>query len=575
MRSSQTNIAGDSARRLMQARLRLLVVSAFLLLGYFIISLRLADLTLFHKEVAATAAAPEAGDIRVLAKPLRGGIFDRNGELMATSLKMASVYADTTLVRDPQALARELAEILPDQGEEILLKKLSSGKKFVWIERNITPKQQYAINTLGQPGLAFQEEDRRIYPHGRLTAHILGYTDVDGRGIAGVEKSFQGVLAAGEEDLRLTIDLRIQHILHRELSRAVTKFSAKAGIGMVMDVNTGEIIAMVSLPDFDPLHPAEAVDDAKFNRVSLGVFEMGSTFKLFSTAAALDAGAVSFGTQFNAAEPIRYGGHTITDYHSKNRMLTVPEIFIYSSNIGTARMALALGTEGMRDFYQKLGFFEPAEIELPERGAPLYPRPWRDISTLTASYGHGISVSPVHLMRAAAAMVNGGILVRPTLLATEKRGGILKPVGQRIVRPETSRMIRQLLELVVADGTGSKAYVEGYQVGGKTGTAEKVVAGRYNKKAVISSFLGIFPATQPRYAVVAILDEPQATKESYGYATGGWTAAPVVARVIEHMGPLYHIPPDFDATHDIVQDMAAYLKESKKEKGVAALGTHR
>lgn len=553
----------DSGRNALgQAKIRLLVVMTVFLLGYLAVSLRLIDLTMLrHGDATRSAAASSTTGVPIL----RGQILDRNGELMATSLKMASVYADATLISDPDRVADELAGILTDVSRDTLKKHLSSARKFVWLARNITPKQEYAINSLGHPGIGFEHQYRRIYPHGRLTAHLLGYTDVDGRGIAGIEKFFDRQLTDGEEDIKLTIDLRIQHILHRELEAAQKKFDAKAAVGMVMDVNTGEVIAMVSLPDFDPHHPGDATPDQLFNRATLGVFEMGSTFKLFPTAAALDEGKVTFATEIDASQPIKVGRFKISDYHAKKRMLSIPEIFIYSSNIGTAKMALMLGSTGLKDFYQKLGFDKQVPFDLPERGTPLFPHPWREVSTLTASFGHGVAVSPLHLMRGTSALVNGGYLIKPQIVMSESPRRAAG--GERIISAETSDKIRKLLELTVAVGTGSKAYVDGYNVGGKTGTAEKATARGYDKKSLLSSFVGVYPVQDPKYAVVAILDEPKPIKETYGYATGGWTAAPVVGRVIEQMGPLYQIPPDLAHEHDISVEMARYLKDEKIPKG--------
>ncbi|MCE9507883.1 MAG: penicillin-binding protein 2, partial [Alphaproteobacteria bacterium] len=469
---NQSPLPGTQSQMHEQARMRLVLLAMFLVLGYLAVSFRLIDLTMFRGSSAAAVAGKE--DITPLGKPLRGSVVDRNGTLMAASLKMASIYADTTMVEKPEELAKRLAAIIPEQGYNELLRKLSSGKRFIWIQRNITPKQEYAINALGDPALGFQEEERRIYPDASLTAHIIGYTDLDGKGIAGVEKTFDSQLSAGERPVQLTVDLRVQHILHRELGKAVTKFHAKAGIGMVMDVDTGEVIAMVSLPDFDPNHAGDATDQQKFNRATLGVFEMGSTFKLFSTAAALDSGLVHFSDTFDATDPIKIGRFTISDFHAKRRALTVPEIFIYSSNIGTAKMAATLGNEKMQDFYRTMGFMEQARLELPERGTPLYPSPWRDISTLTTSFGHGIAISPLHLIRAASALVNGGTMPQATLVRADQY-----PDGAQVVSPETSHRLRQLLELVVVNGTGNNASVEGYNVGGKTGTAEKNIHGSY------------------------------------------------------------------------------------------------
>ncbi len=559
-------IQGAQAELLDQARTRLIWAVMFLMMGYLAVGLRLTDLTLLRQQ----AVVVETRGIKPSGQVLRRAIVDRNGTLMAASLTMASVYANTTMVDAPEELATQLVRILPGQDGDDLLRKLSSGKEFVWIQRNITPKQTEAINALGNPALGFQDQARRIYPQGNLAAHVLGYTDVDGNGIAGMEKS-SALSLAEKEPLYLSIDLRIQHALHRELGQAVVKFRAKAGIGMVMDVHTGEVIAMVSLPDFDPNHAGDATDIQKFNRATLGVFEMGSTFKIFSTAAALDSGLVNFSDTFDATDPIKQGRFTISDTHPKRRPLTVPEIFIYSSNIGTAKMAAAIGRIRLQDFYKALGFAVPAPLELSERAAPLYPSPWRDITTLTASFGHGIAVSPLHLIRAASGLVNGGIMPQSTLVKAEKKNSL---PGKRVVNADASRRVRQLLELAVASGTGANAFVEGYNVGGKTGTAEKNLRGGYQRNALLSSFLGVFPMKNPRYAVLVMLDEPQGRQDTHGFATGGWTAAPVVARVIEQMGPLYGIAPDLTRTRkDIEKEMGVYLKELKEGNSLASLGT--
>ncbi len=558
------DIPGERSSTLGLAKTRLVLVASVFVLGYLAISLRLTDLTLLRDRPAPETASMGGEGVKPLTKPLRGTIVDRNGELMATSLAMPSVFANNTLIDDPKQVAHELAGILTEQKEADLLKKLASGRKFVWIQRNITPRQQYAINALGHPGLGFQDEDRRIYPAGSLAAHITGYTDVDGRGIAGIEKLGNAQLEKGDKPVALTIDLRVQHILHRELAASMEKFRAKAAAGVVMDVNTGEIIAMVSLPDFDPHHPSSATDDGKFNRVSLGVFEMGSTFKLFSTAAALDSGRVSFGSTFDTTQPIKIGRFTISDYHALRRVQSVPEIFMHSSNIGTARMAQTMGPEGLKDFYKRMGFFAQVPVDIPERGWPLFPNPWREVSTLTASFGHGIAVSPLHLVRAASALVNGGVMVVPQLVKKDSKTLLPQsPAGERVVTPQTSLKVRQLMELTVAEGTGSKAAVEGYNVGGKTGTAEKNKNGRYDHNSLMSSFIGVFPIGEPRYAVLAMMDEPKPAPDTFGYATGGWTAAPVVGRVIEQMGPLYQIPPSLDTSGEIMNDMAQYIKGAK------------
>ncbi len=561
MRHPAPEIGGDRHVALDQARTRLILVSAVFMLGFMAVALRLSDLTLLH--VPFSEVAPVAADATATQK-WRAEITDRNGALLASSLKTASLFADPKLIDDPARVAKELTETLPELNYGDTLQKLQGERRFVWLYRNLTPRQQYAVNSLGHPGLAFRTEHRRIYPQGGLTAHVTGYTDVDSTGIAGIEKSFDSLLRNGEEPLRLTLDLRVQHILHRELSASMKRFNAKHAAGLVMDAKTGEVLAMTSLPDFDPHKPDAYKPAALFNRATLGVFEMGSTFKLFTIAAALDSGKFKLGDKLDITDPIRAGRFTIRDYHPIKREATLPEIFIHSSNIGSAMIAQEIGTDGMKDFYERTGMFAPARIELPEIGAPLVPQPWREINTLTASFGHGLAVSPLQLARATAALVNGGEMVQPTLILSDDDQKGENTAKTRVISPQTSARIRQLMELAVVAGTGSKAKVEGYSVGGKTGTAEKVTKHGYDRKSLLSSFIAAFPMDDPQYIVLAILDEPKGTKDTYGYATGGWTAAPVVSAVIGEMAPLLNImPADKDAAGDIRKAMDIYLKKDK------------
>ncbi len=551
-------IGGDMATALSIARGRMVFVATVFVIGFLAVGLRLVDLTLLKKATGMLAAADSAP-----AAMMRADILDRNGNLVATSLKTASLYADPKLIDDPVKVAEALTKTLPDLNYGETLQLLQKPARFVWLQRNLTPRQQYAVNALGHPGLGFQEENRRLYPQSHLFSHILGYTDVDGHGIAGVEKSFDGLLVRNDRPLELTIDMRLQHIVRREISAMMRKFSAKAATGIVLDVESGEILAMTSLPDFDPHTPGKGDKDALFNRNTLGVYEMGSTFKLFSVTAAIESGAVRLGDIFDAREPIRAGRFTIEDYHAENRKMTVPEIFIHSSNIGTAKIAEKTGTESLKNFYEKAGFFQPVTLELPEMGTPLLPRPWRDVTTLTASYGHGISVSSLHMAVATAGVVNGGFLPVPTIIKSDKPA---ERVKTRIISPQTSAKMRQLMELVVEspDGTGHKAHSSLYRIGGKTGTAEKAENGRYVKDALLSSFIGVYPIDRPRYVVLVIADEPKGTKESFGYATAGWTAAPAVKNIIEQMAPLYGMEPQSsNSSTSVVETLGMYLSKGK------------
>lgn len=541
------------------ARNRMIIAGALFTTVFAAIGLRLVDVTLFtHRDSAAMADAAQRDGYA----PGRGVITDRNGTLLAASLSTASLYADATVVPDPYRATDRLVGVLPELDRSEVLTKLKSDRRFVWIKRHLTPRQEYAVNRLGIPGLDFRREDRRVYPMGRAASHIVGFTDIDGHGLAGVERFFDTRLADGKENIVLSLDMRVQHLLRRSLSEAKQKFSAIGAAGVVMDVTTGEVLAMVSLPDFDPNHPGAIDADARFNRASLGVYEMGSTFKIFTTAMALDSGTVKLSDGYDASQPIHVARFTIRDYHAKRRWLSVPEIFMYSSNIGAVKMALDVGGDRQRDFLRKLGMFEPTPVELPETGQPLLPEVWRRVSTMTVSFGHGLSVSPLHLAAGVAAVVNGGIYYPPTVI---KRTGP-PDKGRRVVSAATSEKMRRLMRLVVESGTGRNARAEGYLVGGKTGTADKAVGRGYSHRALLSSFVGVFPMTKPRYVVLAILDEPKGRKDTFGYATGGWVAAPVVRDVVARMGPLLGMQPLNEESPEIEARMHVAIASPKEEK---------
>ncbi len=530
-------LEGNNKQALETGRNRLLVTGVMFMIAFISIAVRLIDLTAFGPggEPRIAHAIPSSA---VAAG--RADIVDRNGIILATSLPTASLYADPKDVMDPDEAADKLARVFPEINRNELLLKLKSRSRFVWISRNLTPKQQYAVNRLGIPGVSFQRGEQRVYPHGREAAHILGLTDVDGTGIAGVEKYFASTLNKSEEQLELSIDLRIQTMLRQELTASMIEFKAIGAAGVVLDVDTGEIISMVSLPDFDPNIPGSMRGTVGFNRSTKGVYEMGSTFKLFNTAMALDSGVVSIDDAYDASEPIRISRFTITDYHGKNRWLSVPEILVYSSNIGSAKMAMDVGSKAQKFYLDQLGLLHQSALELPEIGQPQYPARWGDISTMTISYGHGVSVSPLQVADGVASLVNGGLRMPVTLL---KHHGSTRPSGTRVLSEQTSKQMRALMRLVVTNGSGKQAAAKGYFVGGKTGTAEKQVNGRYAEKSLISSFVGAFPVDKPRFVILAMLDEPKGNKKTFNYATGGWVAAPVVSRMVSRIAALLGILP--------------------------------
>ena len=515
-------------------RNRLVAMAAVFALGFLLIGGRLVSLTLDVGETEPTVA--RSGGAAPSTE--RADIVDRNGVVLASSLPTAALYANPRDVLDPVETARAISTLFPDVAYDSLLARLRSETTFVWIKRSLTPRQKYEVNRLGLPGVYFQRGERRVYPHGNAASHVIGLTDVDGRGLTGAEQYFDARLKDGSGPLQLSLDIRAQTVLRDTLAESVARFGALGGSAIMLDVRNGEIVALVSLPDFDPNQPSQAVGEAAFNRTTKGVYEMGSTFKVLTTAIALETGTVNLQDGYDASTPIRVGGFTISDFHGKKRWLSVPEILVYSSNIGAAKMAVDIGAKNFRSYLDRLGLLTPAHLELPEVGDPLSPQRWRDINTMTIGFGHGIAVSPVQMAAAVAATVNGGT-IRPASILVQSG----QPHGTRVFSDETSRRIRELLRLVVTNGTGRKADVPGYQVGGKTGTAEKLGGRGYRADSLVSSFIGIFPGDDPAYVVLALLDEPKGIAETQGNATGSWTAAPMVGQLVQRLGPLLGVAP--------------------------------
>ncbi len=536
-----THVKFEGIRRqaLETGRNRLLVTGVLFTLAFIVVAVRLVELAVVE-QVAEEFQAPRLAVVSEIPK-VRSDIIDRNGVLLATSLPTASLYANPRQILDSKEATQKLVRVFPNINRKKMAEKLSSSKSFVWLKRNLTPKTQFLVNTLGIPGFDFQPTERRVYPHGRLVAHALGLTNIDGRGLSGIEGYFDKILRGTEKPLELSIDIRVQSVLREELVKAMLEFRAVGAAGLVLDATNGEVRAMISLPDFNPNKPITASGVAGFNRVTKGVYEMGSTFKLFTVAMALDSGAVRLKDQYDATKPIKISRYKISDYHAKNRWLSVPEIIIYSSNIGAAKMALDVGTLGQKKYLKRFGMLTPARIDLPEIGTPLTPAHWRQINTMTISYGHGISVSPIQLVSGIAALVNGGILYRPRMIKVPKGENI---AGSRVLSRNTSKKMRGLMRLVVRHGTGRNADVPGYLIGGKTGTSNKTdLRGGYDRSRRMSSFVAAFPMDKPRYVILIMIDEPKGTKRTRGYATGGWVAAPVVANVVKRMAPLLGLKP--------------------------------
>ena len=554
---------GPRKRALEVSHSRVLLGASLFAVVFLVIAARLVAVTLLP-DGAEAAMVPQAK----VKTADRADIVDRNGVVLATSLTTASLYANPSQVQEPDETAQMLNSVLPDLNIASTAAKLDSERGFVWLKRNLTPRQQQAVNRLGIPGIYFQAETKRVYPQGNLTAHLVGFTDLDNRGLAGVERSFDDLLQGGERPLQLSIDVRVQHILHEELNRAIADFHGIGGAGIIIDLRTGEVLSLVSLPDFDPARPGEASDDTRFDRATLGLYEMGSVFKIFNTAIALDSGSATLADGFDASKPIKIGGYRIDDYHGKYRFLSIPEIFTYSSNIGSAKMADAFGSEMQQAYLKRFGLMDKSPIELPDVGEPFYPSPqnWKRINTMTVSYGHGISVNAIQLLTAVGGVVNDGVLREPTLLKREP-GEV--PDGTRIVSEQTSEQLRQLMRLVVQIGTGKKANAPGYLVGGKTGTADKQKGRGYAANTRLATFVAAFPMNDPRFAILAMVDEPKPNKTSYGYATAGWVTAPVISAVVQRIAPLYGLKPMPDdapeAQNPLVGMVADYDSPSSKK----------
>ncbi|HRK97152.1 MAG TPA: penicillin-binding protein 2 [Alphaproteobacteria bacterium] len=553
-------IVGEKSGNLDLVRGRIVLLVTFFVFAYFVVMVRVVDATLIQgllNDADSFIGAPQAEQETEGESKFRADIVDRNGVLLATSLKTASLHADPKLILNPIDTARGLSKIFPDMTYGETLKKLQSEKRFVWIKRNLTPDEQMKILQLGEPGLVFDYDYRRFYPQGALVSHMVGYSNIDGLGQAGIERSFNNLLKESSEPLALTIDVRLQHVLRREVLKSMKDFTAKAGAGILMNVQTGEVLAATSLPDFNPHAPSGDENSPEmFNRLTLGMYELGSTFKIFTTAALLEKNHVSFSKKYDTSQPLKIAGHTIHDYHPEKRPLSVPEIFMVSSNIGTAHMAQDIGTDGLKDFFSDLGLMTKLPFEIDEVGSPILPSPWREVNTLTASYGHGIAVSPLQLITAASSIVNGGIKIRPHLVKQDKE----EISSTRVISQQTSLKMRQLMRLVVSHGTARKAEVAGYEIGGKTGTAEKNVHGRYDKDRRIATFVGAFPINDPKYAVLVMIDEPHPNKSSYGFATAGWVAAPAIARIVSAVGSLTGMKPDSDAV-DISDSLMQFVSE--------------
>ncbi|PBC03184.1 penicillin-binding protein 2 [Mesorhizobium sp. WSM3860] len=540
------SIVVDAARKATggKAKTRIVMTMAVFFTIYSTIAGRLVYLGLQNPD---NSGGPQS---RVTAS--RPDIVDRNGEVLATDIKTASLFAEPRRIVDADEAIEKLSTVLPEIDYEQTYHKLKSGAGFVWLQRQLTPKQQADIMALGVPGLGFRTEKRRFYPSGETSSYIVGLTNIDNQGISGMEKYIddQGLtdlqasglaVARDLKPVKLSIDLRVQHVVRDEVATGMERFHAIAAGAVVLNIKTGEVLAMASVPDFDPNNPYNAQEKDRLNRMSAGLYEMGSTFKSFTTGMALDSGKVTLESRFDASRPIKIGRQTIHDFHSKGRVLSVPEVFIYSSNIGSAKEAEAVGIEGHREFLHRLGVLEKMQTELPEVARPTEPKVWKQVNSITIAFGHGVSTTPLQTAVGCAALMSG-YLIEPTFLPRTAEQAM--EVAKRVVKDKTVEGMRYLYALNAEKGSGKSARVPGYRVGGKTGTAEKVVNGRYSKEKNFNAFVAAFPMDDPQYIVLTIADEPKPEKPGMG-ATAASNAGIMAGNIIRRAASMLGVKPDF------------------------------
>jgi cell division protein FtsI (penicillin-binding protein 3) len=549
-------IALDGTRKvrgnMTQARLRWVILA--IVLGFATVGGRLVQLGMIVPDNSIEGVA------RAEITATRPPILDRNGLEMAVDIRVPSLYAEPRRIIDVEEAVAKLRTVLPNLSESWLRSRLTGDKGFVWLQRELSPAIEERVMRLGIPGIEFLTESKRFYPGMNEASHILGSTNIDNQGIAGIEKHMDVEDVALLQDLglargnaltpvQLSIDMRVQHVVHEELVDALTRYKAIAAAGVMMDIHTGEVIALASVPDFDPNDPSSALVKDSFNRITAGIYELGSTFKTITIAGAIDSGAVSLNDQFDARFGIRYGRYTIDDFHGKHRILSVPEIYKYSSNIGTIRVMQAMGKDNYRAFLTRMGLDTRVPFELPEMRLPNVPKNLSDISAATMSFGHGLSVSPLHMAVAMAAIANGGNYIAPTLYRRSLEEAQTEYV--RVLKPETSRDMRYLMRLNALEGSGSQTekVAKGYRIGGKTGTAEKVENGVYSHSKDFNVFASVFPMDDPQYAMVVVVDEPHPENAQSG-DTAGFNAGMMSGRIVQRVAPMLGIAPNFSQALD-------------------------
>ncbi|TPI65924.1 penicillin-binding protein 2 [Mesorhizobium sp. B3-1-3] len=540
------SIVVDAARKATggKAKTRIVMTMAVFFTIYSTIAGRLVYLGMQNPDLSG---GPEN---RVTAS--RPDIVDRNGEVLATDIKTASLFAEPRRIVDADEAIEKLSTVLPEIDYEQTYRKLKSGAGFVWLQRQLTPKQQSDIMALGVPGLGFRTEKRRFYPSGETSSYIVGLTNIDNQGISGMEKYIdeQGLsdlqasglaVAKDLKPVKLSIDLRVQHVVRDEIAAGLERYRALGAGAVVLNIKTGEVMAMASVPDFDPNNPYNAQEKDRLNRMSAGLYEMGSTFKSFTSAMTLDSGKATMNSRFDASHPIRVGHQAIHDFHGKNRVLSLPEVFLYSSNIGSAREAELVGIEGHREFLHRLGILDRMQTELPEVARPTEPKVWKQVNSFTIAFGHGVSTTPLQAAVGCAALMQG-YLIEPTFLVRSEQDAMA--VAKKVVSDKTVEGMRYLYTLNAEKGSARNARVPGYRVGGKTGTAEKVINGRYSKDLNFNTFVAAFPMDDPQFLVFTIADAPHPEKPGMTDVAAN-NAGVMAGNIIRRSAAMLGVKPDF------------------------------
>ena len=531
------DVLDDEFISVSEGRIRIRIGVVIFMSVLILVILRLAEVSLFGDKLGARNL-PQA------ITTTRADIIDRRGEVLATTLQTFSLYAEPRRIWNVEETARQIVSVRPELDYDIIKERLASDRLFVWLERGLTPRARQAVFALGLPGLAFRQEPKRVYPRGSLSSHVLGFTNIDLEGAAGAERAFEDKLSAkNAPPLTLSVDMRAQFALMDELQHGLEKYEAKSNAGVVLNLKTGEIVAMASLPNFDPNEPGATLPETRFNHASMSTYELGSVFKPLTMAMALEENVSSLTETYPVQKPFKVREKFIRDDHPSKEPLAMPDILAESSNRGTAMLALKVGGQAQKRYLKELGLFDRVPFELAESASPQVQDRWIDLTTVTVSYGHGISVTPLGLAAAVGAMLNDGTYVTPTLL---KRDAAHPVKTRRVFSSTTSETMRDMMRYVVTHGTGKKAGVSGYGVMGKTGTAEKPAIGGYDQARLVTSFVSAFPYEDPTYVMMITYDEPQAVEGTHGWATAGWNAAFTSGKVIERIAPMLGVERKID-----------------------------